>query len=54
MEENAYELLLLKHLALYLAAIKVNKVTSWENGLKVNNMVNVSSEDLATLARNIG
>lgn len=46
MEENAYELLLLKHLDLYLeeylAAIKVNKVTSWENGLKLNNMVNRS------------
>lgn len=57
MEENAYELLLLKHLDLYLAeylaAIKVNKVTSWENGLKLSNMVNMSSEDLATLAKNI-
>lgn len=50
-EENVYELLLLKHLALYLAeylaAIKVSKVTSWENGLKLNNMVNTSREDLA-------
>lgn len=56
-EENTYELLLLKHLDLhlaeYLAAIKVNKVTSWENGLKLNTVVNVSSEDLETLAETI-
>lgn len=48
MEENVYECLWLKHLDLYLAeylaAIEVNKVTSWENGLKLNNMVNMSSE----------
>lgn len=36
MEENMSELMLLKHLGLYLAVIKADKVPGWENGLNPN------------------
>lgn len=52
------QLRLLKHLKLYspeyLAASKINKVTNWENSLIVNNIIKMSSEDLAAWARNVG
>lgn len=46
MEENVSELMLLKHLGLYLAVIKADKVPGWENGLNLNAPVDVSSDEL--------
>lgn len=46
MEENVSELTLLKHLGLYLAVIKADKVPGWENGLNLNATVHGSSDEL--------
>lgn len=46
MEENVSELMLLKHLGLYLALIKADKVPGRENGLNLNAPVDVSSDEL--------
>lgn len=46
MEENVSELMLLKHLGLYLAVIKADKVSGWENGLNLNATVHGGSDEL--------
>lgn len=46
MEESVSELVLLKHLGLYLAVIKADKVPGWENGLNLNDTVHGSSDEL--------
>lgn len=46
MEENVSELMLPKHLGLYLAVIKADKVPGWENGLNLNATVHGSSDEL--------
>lgn len=48
MEENVSELMLLKHLGLYLAVIKADKVSGWENGLNLNATVHGSSDELVS------
>lgn len=46
MEESVSQLVLLKHLGLYLAVIKADKVPGWENGLNLNATVHGSSDEL--------